>query len=201
VEGAIGADYVEIARLSDKMADRLTNADDVTIRYRDSELRFSISGRTGVSSRGLYHEPGTSGNLPTGEAYIAPLEGTANGVVVFDGSAAGIGRLTGPLRVEVQDGRAVDFQGPDAPALLEALGDNPEAYNIAELGIGTNPQARLSGSLLEDEKVFGTGHMAFGSNKTFGGSVDAGVHIDCVMLEPEIVLDGEVVLSGGKLLV
>ncbi len=201
LEGAIGADYSEIARVSDALADRLTAAEQVTIRYRDSEVSFSIANRTGVSSRGLYHEPGSSGNLPTGEAYIAPVEGTANGVVVFDGSAAGLGQLSGPLRVEIRDGIAVDFSGPDAEALSRALGDGRDARNIAELGIGTNPKARLSGSLLEDEKVFGTVHLAFGSNKTFGGLVDAGVHIDCVMLQPELLLDGQLLVSGGHLLV
>lgn len=200
-EGAIGADYFEIARASDVLADRLTAAQEVTIRYRDSEVSFSVAGRTGISSRGLYHEPGTSGNLPTGEAYIAPLEGTANGVVVFDGSAAGIGQLSGPLRVQIRNGVAVEFSGPDAEVLQQALGDSREARNIAELGIGTNPLARLSGSLLEDEKVFGTVHLAFGSNKTFGGEVDAGVHIDCVMLQPELLLDGQLVVTGGRLLI
>ena len=201
LEGALAADYTEIARASDELAERLTRANLVVIRYRGAELSFSIAGRKAISSRGLYHSPGSSGNLPTGEAYIAPLEGSAEGSIVFDGSAAGIGPLAGPLNVRFKEGVAVEFNGPDAERLRATLGESAAARNLAELGIGTNPNARLSGSLLEDEKVYGTVHLAFGSNKTFGGEVDAGVHIDCVMVRPELLLDGETVVRDGKLLV
>ena len=81
------------------------------------------------------------------------------------------------------------------------LGDTPAARNVAELGIGTNDKARLTGVILEDEKALGTVHVAFGSNATFGGTVEAGVHLDVVMLAPTLYLDDELVMKNGKLLV
>jgi leucyl aminopeptidase (aminopeptidase T) len=73
---------------------------------------------------------------------------------------------------------------------LELLGDG-DGRTIAEFGIGTNKKARLTGNVLEDEKVFGTVHIAFGSNKSFGGVTEAGVHIDCVIKDPVVFIDGE----------
>ncbi|MFA6506421.1 MAG: hypothetical protein WCT14_09995, partial [Treponemataceae bacterium] len=71
---------------------------------------------------------------------------------------------------------------------------------VAELGIGTNDKATLIGNLLEDEKVYGTVHLAFGSNATFGGTISAGVHIDGIMLNPTLTVDGRVIVRGGKVL-
>jgi NADPH:quinone reductase len=68
----------------------------------------------------------------------------------------------------------------------------------AEFGIGTNPSARITGIVLEDEKVYGTIHIAFGSNKPFGGTTEAGVHIDCVVKFPTVWLDGEKIIENGK---
>ena len=81
------------------------------------------------------------------------------------------------------------------------LGENPDAYTLGELGIGTNPRARLIGNILADEKVYGTAHIAFGSNATFGGTVQAGVHIGGVILSPRVYFDDQLILSEGKLLV
>ncbi|CEP66305.1 Uncharacterized [Moorella glycerini] len=72
---------------------------------------------------------------------------------------------------------------------------------MAELGIGTNDRARVSGNILEDEKVYGTVHLAFGDNTTFGGTVRAGVHIDGVIMAPDLYLDGKLVVSQGKITV
>ena len=104
-------------------------------------LTMSIKGRQGISSRGLFHQPGSSGNLPTGEAYIAPVEGTAEGEIIIDGSIAKIGVLKAPLHVNVEKGLAVNFKGPDGVRLENILGPNKNARNIGELGIGTNPMA------------------------------------------------------------
>lgn len=81
--------------------------------------------------------------------------------------------------------------------ILKAAG--PKAYNLAEFGIGTNPKARLIGNVLEDEKVLGTCHVAFGDNSTFGGKVLAGIHVDGILLKPTIKLDGKTVMEKGRL--
>ncbi|SMB98286.1 Leucyl aminopeptidase (aminopeptidase T) [Thermanaeromonas toyohensis ToBE] len=199
-EGAVAADYEEVARRTTELARLLSEAKTAVLVKDGLELKLSLEGRRGIASTGLYRRPGEAGNLPSGEAYIAPVEGSAEGETIIDGSIAGIGRLSGPIRVVIKEGVLVEAQGPEGQQLLELLGDSPEARNLAELGIGTNDRAKVSGIILEDEKVYGTVHLAFGDNATFGGRVRAGVHIDGVILTPDLYLDGKLVVSRGKII-
>jgi leucyl aminopeptidase (aminopeptidase T) len=198
--GAITADYAKVAELSDRVADILSRGSLARIEKTGHVLEMSLKDRRGISSNGLYRTPGSSGNLPTGEGYIAPVEGTAQGSVVIDGSLAGFGRVSGPLEIRIEQGRAVDFSGPEAAWLEKAL-PTAETRNLAELGVGTNDKARLSGVILEDEKIYGTIHVAFGSNATFGGTVQAGVHIDGIILGATLLVDGQVIVRNGQVLV
>lgn len=199
-EGAVSADYGAVADLSLRVTDLLSNAREARIVKDGKELTMSLAGRNAVASTGLYREKGQSGNLPTGEAYIAPVEGTASGETIFDGSIAGLGPLQKPVAVRLEKGLLVDADGPDGKRLLEMLGDALEARNLGELGVGTNDRARITGVILEDEKVYGTVHLAFGDNSTFGGNTRAGVHIDGIILKPDLYLDGKLIVSGGRLL-
>ena len=106
------------------------------------ELVLSIAGRTAIPSTGVYREPGQGGNLPSGEAYIAPVEGTAEDEVVVDGSMATLGRLRIPLLLRMAGGRLVHAEGPGVDRFLAALDASPQGRNVAELGIGTNDRAR-----------------------------------------------------------
>jgi len=187
-EGAITADYLEVEKLTDYYVGLLDAGSTVEIKKDDTRLTFSIEGRKGIPSTGIFREKGESGNLPSGESYIAPLENSANGAILVDGSIAGIGVLSEPTLLTVKDGRLVDATGSDGKKLLELLGEG-NGRVIAEFGIGTNKSARLTGNVLEDEKVFGTVHIAFGSNKSFGGTIEAGVHIDCVIKDPSVWID------------
>jgi leucyl aminopeptidase (aminopeptidase T) len=76
-----------------------------------------------------------------------------------------------------------------------------DATTIAELGIGTNERAILTGEVLEDEKIQGTCHIAFGASAGIGGTVQVPVHLDCVLMRPTVELDGEAVVQGGELLI
>jgi leucyl aminopeptidase (aminopeptidase T) len=199
-EGAITADYVRVAELTHQVAGWLTAGEAVRLVKDGRELRLSIAGRTAIASTGVYRERGQGGNLPSGEAYIAPVEGTAEGELVVDGSMAGLGRLSAPLLVHVAAGRLVRAEGPGADRLVALLDMSPLGRSVAELGIGTNDRARLTGVVLEDEKIAGTVHVAFGDNSTFGGAVRAGVHLDGVVLAPDLYIDDRQVLAGGRLL-
>ncbi len=173
LEGAIAADYTEVKALTEKVTDMLTQTRKVRIEKDGHALEFSIDGRDGVPSTGMYVEPGQSGNLPSGEAYIAPVEGSAAGKIVVDGSIAGIGKVAGPVVLTVEKGRLVAADGgAEGEKLLQMLGDG-DGRLLGEFGIGTNNKARITGVVLEDEKVYGTIHVAFGSNNTFGGVVAA----------------------------
>lgn len=197
--GGMLADYNVVSRLTKKVASRFERATEVGVEaLAGTELTFSIAGRKPHADTGMFHAPGDFGNLPAGEVFIAPVEGTAEGHVVIDGSMAGI--KGGRIEISVERGVAVKISGNYSQKLvrmLDAVG--PKARNIAEFGVGTNPNARLTGNILEDEKVLGTCHIALGDNSTFGGRVRAGIHVDGVILKPTVKLDGKILMMNGRL--
>ena len=197
LEGAISADYSEVKIITDRVTDILREGKLVRIEKDGYTLSFSISGRDGIPSTGMYVNAGESGNLPSGEAYIAPVEGTANGQILIDGSIAGIGKLQSPVLLSIENGRIVEGQGEEGAKLLEILGET-DGRLLGEFGIGTNNKARITGVVLEDEKVYGTIHLAFGSNNTFGGTISAGVHIDGVVKQPDVYIDEVMLMKKGE---
>ncbi len=158
-------------------------------------------GRLGIVDAGELGNRGAFGNLPCGEGFIAPLEGTTEGTLVVDGSIAEIGLLETPVSLTVREGHLAEATGSDGARLMELLTEHgPDGTNVAELGIGTNEEAILTGNILEDEKILGTCHVAFGASAAIGGTVQVPVHLDCVVLEPTVEIDGETIVSGGDLL-
>ena len=200
---ALAIDYTELRRVGEWLAACLTSASTARVTSAaGTDIILSLHGRAGLSDDGQLQQNGTFGNLPAGEAYIAPLETVGDGTIVFDGSLAGYGVLTAPVRVTIERGRAVDADTDAGEWLLETLDAGGEhGRSLAELGIGTNPAAILTGNVLEDEKVIGTIHLAFGTSAGMGGVNLAGVHIDGVVLQPTVELDDERVLDDGRLLV
>ncbi|MGC8816523.1 MAG: aminopeptidase [Candidatus Hadarchaeum sp.] len=200
-QGAMLADYQEVARLTKKVAALLDRASEVEVTTEaGTELSFSIKGRKTHPDTGLFHRPGDFGNLPAGEAFIAPVEGTGEGRVVVDGSI--IDTTTGRTEIIIEKGMAKKISGSAARKLTKMLDEaGPKARNLAEFGVGTNSKARLIGQVLEDEKVLGTCHVALGDNSTFGGRVKAGIHIDGIFKNPTVTLDGKLLMETGRLLV
>ncbi|GEK90585.1 aminopeptidase [Alkalibacterium kapii] len=198
-KGAIEADPDTVEELTKYFTDLLERSSEVKVEKDGEVLTFSIDERKGISSTGIFRKRGQAGNVPSGEAFIAPIEHSANGKLVIDGSIAQLGKIDKPVILTVNDGILVDATGKRGKELLELLGTE-EGKTIAEFGIGTNPTARITGVVLEDEKVFGTIHIAFGSNKPFGGVTEAGVHIDCVVKEPSFWIDGKKIMEKGKVL-
>ncbi len=197
-------DYDAMTLLSQKIAGLLTAAQEARITTAaGTDLTLSLAGRTGEDDCGIYDTPGAFGNLPAGEAYIAPLEGTAKGILVYDASMGGVGLLAEPIRVTVKDGYAVKVEGGEEAAKLKAILEKAgkNSGNIAELGIGTNAGARVTGSVLEDEKVLGTVHIALGDNANFGGEVDADCHLDGILSAPDLYFDNKMVMKGGRWLI
>lgn len=198
------ADYAEIKRRSTVLADLLTKGSLVHVTSDlGTDLKFAIRERKGTSDHGDLTVPGSFGNLPAGEAYVAPVEGSAKGRIVFDGSVVPFEEtLSEPIVVEVRGGIAAKFsgaRGAEWKAIMEVHGE--DAFNLAELGIGTNENAVLCGSVLEDEKVMGTIHFAFGDNHTFGGAVSVGSHLDGVLMSPTVNIDGQTVIVDGRLVI
>lgn len=198
---AVRVDYAELRRRGEALAIRLSAASTVRVTsVSGTDIVVSLRGRTGRSDDGSLQESGAVGNLPAGEAYVAPVEAFGDGVIIIDGSLAGYGLLGSPLRLTVEAGRVVEASGEAGEWLLNVLDAGGErGRSLAELGIGTNPAAILSGNVLEDEKVIGTAHLAFGANLGIGGANAAAVHIDGVLVGPTVALDGDPVLQGGQL--
>lgn len=195
-EGASCADYTRVEERTMRLTERLDRAKTARIEKDGHVLELSLDGRPGIPSPGVYRELGSSGNFPSGEAYIAPVEGAGGGSTVIDGSMVGIGKLDSPLTVTIEDGYLVSMDGDDTGA-LDILFARPENGVVAELGIGTNDEAILSGIILEDEKLYGTVHIAFGTNTSFGGTNKADCHYDGIILDPTLYLDDELIIDKG----
>jgi leucyl aminopeptidase (aminopeptidase T) len=196
----LNADYGEIAKRSQKVAKAVNKGKIARVTTKaGTDITIKIEGRECHADTGLVHKPGDFSNLPAGEAYIAPVEGTANGIMVIDGAM--IGKIKKPIRIVVKNGFATEISGGESAKELEktiAPFGQP-ARNIAELGIGTNHKAKIVGSVLEDEKVLGTVHMALGDNKSMGGKVSVPSHLDGIMLKPTLWIDDKIIMKDGVL--
>lgn len=198
--GAMTADYGAVEKLTERITQMLSDAHTARIEKEGKVLTINIKGRDGVPSPGVYREPGKCGNLPSGEAYIAPLEDGSEGEMIIDGSMVGIGKLTSPLEMKISGGKLNRVTGEKSEN-LEVLLKNEENATLCELGIGTNEAAVLSGIILEDEKVYGTVHIAFGTNTSFGGRNKAECHMDGIILSPTLYLDDRLVIEKGVFVV
>lgn len=200
----MNADYHAIADLTNRLGDMMERTKTVRVTSpAGTDLTMPIEGRKALRSHGLFRKKGEGGNLPTGEAYVAPIEEHSQGIAVFDGSMAGIGILTEPIRVHVRNGYAREIAGgAEAKRLIDLLAiHGQQSRNVAEFGIGTNERAKITGVILEDEKVLGTIHVAFGDNVSMGGSVNVQSHLDGLVKFPTVWFDEAMIMQHGKLLV
>lgn len=199
----MSADFSEIVRRSAAVAEILTRGNEVHITTdAGTDVTLGIQGRDGIADDGRLGKSGDFGNLPAGEGFVAPVEGATNGRVVFDGSIWPIGILTEPLVVDIKDGYAAKIEGRSAERFEAFLAPHGrEAFAVAELGVGTNDKAELTGNVLEDEKIIGTIHIAFGDNHSFGGVIRVSSHQDGIVLRPTATVDGAALLEEGRLLV
>jgi leucyl aminopeptidase (aminopeptidase T) len=193
----MAVDFDLMRRRSRELAELLTSADRAHLTCpQGSDFTVDLTGRAGIADDGALTEPGAFGNLPAGEGFIAPLNGS--GTIVAS-SLAPLGLTDEPARLTVEDGRIVaasDGLGPEYIELLRAHGD--AGTNLAELGIGTNDRARLTGNVLEDEKILGTVHVAFGASAGIGGTVSVPIHLDVVVLDASLTIGDTVVLDAGR---
>ena len=204
IKRTLDIDYNRLVKRNGKLADIIDKGSKVRIKTcLGTDISFSIKGREAHGrDPGLYRKKGSFGNLPTGEVFVAPVEGTANGIFIADASFSGIGRLDKPLKVYVKGGYACNFEGYKA-GKLEGLVDplGKAARNIAEFGIGTNEKAIITGNILEDEKAIGTCHIALGNNFGFGGKTNVQLHLDGITKKPIIWVNEKKIMDYGKFMV
>lgn len=207
-DGPMAADYEEVARLSRLFAERLTRASEAVIVSRaGTDLTLNLQGRDGLADHGLFTQAGDFGNLPAGEAYIAPVEGTGQGKLVVP--AGWWHGMTEEMTVFFRDGLVHRIEGGGKVGarlrsllgLEEGMARNESRCNLAELGIGTNPFARSVESGLEAEKIKGTVHVAMGDNAHMGGTVSTDLHFDMIIPQVDLFLDGEKIIADGEWLI
>jgi len=182
-----------------------------------TRLSLGVQGREARADDGDFRRPGSGGNLPAGELFLSPQPGTASGTLVFDGSMAltgGAVRVRRPILVELREGfitqvrggpeaerleaciRQAEIQARDmerAGSLARGLGETyaRNARALGELGIGLNPRARIEGVVVNDEKIYGTCHLAVGFN--LDEDAPALIHLDGLVRRPTLTA----VLPGG----
>jgi aminopeptidase len=206
LEGAMNVDWKALAKRTMGIAKIVNMAEFIKIRTPNGTfISFSKKGRKARSDTGILTRKGSFGNLPAGEVYLAPVEGTASGRLVMEWSPTR--HLESPIIVTVKDGYVVDISGKDkyAEYLSMRLSEKNENGNIAEFGIGTNASAKRPDNILESEKILGTIHIAFGDNSSFGGNIKTPFHQDFVFFKPTVTLvhkDGsrKNILKAGRLL-
>jgi leucyl aminopeptidase (aminopeptidase T) len=161
-----------------------------------SNLTLDLSGRAGIADDGDLTARAAFGNLPCGEGFIAPLSGEGQ-VVAASLGPLGVGDE--PSTLTVTGGKLAGAEGGLGPEWIQLLDEHGEpGRNLAELGVGTNDKAQLTGLVLEDEKILGTIHVAFGASAGIGGTVAVPVHLDVVVTEASLEIDGRQVLDRGR---
>jgi len=198
----LNADYDKIIELTNYIVRKLSGVKNIrVVTQKGTDILMQVEGRKVLPSTGVLREKGESGNLPSGEVYLAPWENTTNGRLIIDGSMAGIGMLKTPIEIDIVNGYAETIKGGNEAQKLSEMLDKAgrDARAVAEFGVGTNYKAILSGQILEDEKVYGTIHIAFGNNLTMGGNISVSSHLDGLVNEPDVYFDDELIMTKGKI--
>lgn len=203
LHGGIECDFEQAKPVCKAMAQALAGSQEIFLSTEGgTRLRYSAKGRRGNALYCMV-EKGEFSTIPTVEANVSPVEGTAEGIIVADASIPylGIGLLEEPVRLVVEKGFIVSIEGGKQAQVLKrdlAAKDDPNVYNIAEMGVGLNPMCRFTGFMLEDEGVYGSAHIGIGTSITLGGNVKAACHYDVIMKNATITADGKTLMDRGK---
>ena len=201
MERALNADFNKIKTLNKKLIIKLQNKNKIIIKTnKGTNIEFYVKGRKWIGDDGIYTKKKAFGNLPAGEVFIAPLENKTNGTIIADASVGGLGKVDIEIKITVKGGFIENIKGGKIASQFKKLLKNKLYRNVAELGIGTNYKAKITGEVLEDEKVYGTCHIAFGNNKHFGGKVDVPFHVDFVIKKPTVYADNILIMEDGKII-
>ncbi|MDH5506576.1 MAG: aminopeptidase [Anaerolineae bacterium] len=169
----------------------------VEVRSKYADLSLSIEGRTFINSDGKH-------NMPSGEIFTSPVEDSVNGWVNFTYPAINGGREVEGIRLKYKDGRVVEASAEkNEEFLLKMLDMDEGARTVGEFAIGTNYAIdRFTKSILYDEKIGGSFHIAVGAGfPEAGGSNVSALHWDMICdarEDSEILVDGELLYKNGQ---
>lgn len=177
-------DYEELYRFNKKLMKKLVRARKIKIIGERTNLEFSVKNRNFINACAIVTKKDEMGylNLPDGEIFTAPVEDSVNGEIYFDLPCVyHYGKQVKGVWFKFKNGIMTDYKIENGLKAFEDVYKNASGNKnkIGELGIGTNPRAKITGGMIiVDEKVRGTIHMAIGHNKHFGGKNDATIHWD-----------------------
>lgn len=199
----LSADYSQIEIISKKLQQKFDNHKKAYITSPSGTDLTVVLGNKSEICDGKITEHGAFSNLPDGEVGLAPC--SANGIIVVDRCGD---YITEPTYIKIKNGYLIEIENNSSGQRFQRLIDeakskdkNNNAEFIAEFAIGTNPEAKVSGIILEDEKVLGTCHFAFGNNTSYdGGRNYSIIHIDVIVFAPTIIFDSEIVMKKGNLI-
>ncbi|GMO54181.1 MAG: aminopeptidase [Termitinemataceae bacterium] len=175
-----------------------------------TDIMVGVEGRLAKADDGDFSFMGAGGNLPAGESFISPQNGTSCGTIVFDGSISLHNCdiiIKEPIICNLQNGFITNIDGGREAEMLsetillaeenslefertgriiKGLGElyKKNSRALGELGIGLNPNAKISGNMLEDEKAFCTCHFAIGQN--YDEDAPSLIHLDGLVCNPTI---------------
>lgn len=201
---SMNVDWHALAKRTARLVSALNRAKWIRITTPNgTDMQICKENRIAEGDDGLLTADGAFGNLPAGEAYLAPLEGKSYGKMVIEWGPTA--KLEQPLTLIIKNGEVAEIKGDDPlRQRLEAkFSENAACRNLAELGIGTNDKASRPDNVLEAEKIMGTIHLALGDNTGFGGHTAAPFHEDYVFYQPTVTLQldngsQEVIIDHGQ---
>jgi leucyl aminopeptidase (aminopeptidase T) len=207
-EGGMTTDFQEVKRRISNIANFLRRRRIINVKSESgTDVTFEVNWRDWkLDDNGICNRPRMLTNLPAGKVFILPKEGTMNGTIVIDGSWDST-LIDEPVEFIVEDGTVIDVKGGSLAATIrQSYGevakklktkDRESVWTVAEFGFGMNPNARLVGNVLEDEKRMGGCYFSIGDNSGLGGSSNAGIHISGVLAEPSVWLDDTCLTESG----
>lgn len=193
------ADYEEVEKITEKVYDLLKNTEKVRVETPSgTDIEFEVEIDTYDKDTGILDEKGAFGNLPAGEPNGYPAN--INGTLVIDHFQFS----PKTKKVEIRNGEVISVEDEEGETseLSKAFEKHPCSKKIAEFGFGTNPEATLIGNPLQDEKVLGTVHFAFGDNCSYVDEEDerrnpCEIHWDSICEKPTVWFDDIKVLDKG----
>lgn len=199
----VKVDYHRLRETGSNLASRLAGKKQIHVCHDNgTDLKFSIEGRRVAVEDGTLEDCHSAGmecgiDVPGGEVYVAPVETSANGILVVNEH---IEHGLKKLRLEFKNGQITDFKAEEGANVLrkllkEAKGDKDR---IGELGVGTNYGIKPVGWSIYDEKALGTAHIAIGSNIHLGGVNRASIHLDFVLNKPTVKAGNELIMEKGR---
>jgi leucyl aminopeptidase (aminopeptidase T) len=199
-KGALVSDINKIARIARKLFPLFRSG----VRFRATTPNGSaFDAVIGVPfcEDGLFYEPATGGDFPSGEVGFGPVEGSVNGRIVYDVKVQHVGVLNSPLIMNIRNDQIVHIEGHGRESFLEVCQKRGEILKyISEISLGMNPGGILtpSSQFIPEEKNYGTLHCGHGGNASYGSRV--GPHLDGVMDRPTVFLDDVLLMKDGKIL-